>query len=115
MELIEIIKNTIFLLSLFGLGILTLSYSISKLRNRHKLESIAPIVKMPIPHSQPKKVEPARMIQNDQIRRSTSERFVVINELPAINNQKLSQIKRSRSIYHLQSIHNTGMHTLILN
>lgn len=114
MELIEIIKNTIFLITLFGIGIFTLSYSIYKLRNRHKYEPVTEAVKPAVPFI-PEKTRPQQISQKDKIKYSTAERFIIINEISEPANDRIAHVKGDKALYRLQSIRKTGMHTLIFN
>lgn len=114
MELLEIIKQTIFLLILFGFGIFSLSYSISKIRTRSKIEPVLkpiPVVKKVVSNltETPKSVVP---VNNNQIVRKTSERFIVLNDLSLKDSRKSQSPKKGAGFYQLQSIRNTGMYTL---
>ncbi|MCJ7553903.1 MAG: hypothetical protein MUO34_08470 [Ignavibacteriaceae bacterium] len=114
MELIEIIKHTIFLIILLVFGIFSLSYSIYKIRTRNKVEQ-AP---QTITRTKPVKVQkieiPKSILlnhENDR-KRKTSERFTVINDLQSDSNSKCSEKKINKSLYTLQSIGKTDMYTL---
>jgi hypothetical protein len=114
MELIEIIKQTIFLIVLLGFGIFSLSYSIYKIRTRNKFEqSFQPDI---TPEQKPAELV-VKTDRNIQISKSdshkiTSERFVVVNQLSSNGEQADSVKKKTKSGYHLNSIRNTGMYTL---
>ncbi len=114
MELFEIIKQTIFLIILLVFGIFSLSYSIYKIRTRNKIEP-AP---KPINRANPAKVQKIEIpksiltnIENDK-RKKTSERFIVVNDLSSESSSKCSPKKTNENLYTLQSIGNTDMYKL---
>jgi hypothetical protein len=114
MELIEIIKQTIFLIILFGFGIFSLSYSIYKIKTRKKSEAVlapVPAVKRKPLNNLPvqKQVD---IIYQGSIHRKTAERFIVLNDLSTSNTQKDTLRNKTTNTYQLNSIRNTGMFTL---
>ncbi|MFO7525933.1 MAG: hypothetical protein R6W68_10790 [Ignavibacteriaceae bacterium] len=114
MELIEIIKHTIFLIVLVGIGIFTLSFSIYKIRTRNKLEVILDTVSaakvIPLSNNA-SQISVKNIYQNDP-RKRTSEKFIVVNDLNMNENSRYSVKKHNRNYYRLQSINNTAMYTL---
>lgn len=114
MELIEIIKQTVFLIVLVGFGIFSISYSIYKIRTRDKFkpELMPQQVEKRKPLSPvelPKQVE---SIYQSSINRKTSERFIVLNDVSSNLSTTEPAIKKSTNTYQLKSIRNTGMYTL---
>lgn len=114
MELIEIIKQTVFLIVLIGFGVFSLSYSIYKIRTRNKIE---PVI---LPH-QIEKRKPVNSIElqkhvesiyQNSMNRTTSERFIVLNDVSSNKSVKEHSLKKSTNNYQLKSIRNTGMYTL---
>ncbi|HSL90417.1 MAG TPA: hypothetical protein VK870_14020 [Ignavibacteriaceae bacterium] len=114
MELIEIIKQTIFLIILLGFGIFSLSYSIYKIRTRNKFEQTY----QPSIATQQRLAElVVKTDKNIQKSKSdshkiTSERFIVINQLSSNDERADSVKKKTKNGYQLNSIRNTGMYTL---
>jgi hypothetical protein len=114
MELIEIIKQTIFLIILLGFGIFSLSYSIYRIRTKSRSDKLI--------HSEPVFEKEQNITLNDQkfayknsnndLRRKTAERYIVLNDLSSADKRKYPAVEKSRNGYHLQSIRNTGMYTL---
>lgn len=114
MELIEIIKQTIFLIILFGFGIFSLSYSIYKIRTRKKPETVlTPVhaVKRKPSNNVPLQRQ-VDIIYQGSIHRKTAERFIVLNDMSSSNNQKDKLRNKTTNTYQLNSIRNTGMFTL---
>lgn len=114
MELIEIIKQTVFLIVLIGFGVFSLSYSIYKIRTRNKVDNIPQTsqVERIKPLNQvdlPKQVE---SIYQSNVNKKTSERFIVLNDVSSNYEAKEPPSKKSTNNYQLKSIRNTGMHTL---
>lgn len=114
MELFEIIKQTIFLIILVGFGVFSLSYSISKIRSMNKLELPIPEAKKTNPGKFQKIEIPKSILMTDQndIRRKTSERFTVVNELVSEKKSGCSAKNNNNRYYTLQTIRNTEMYTL---
>lgn len=114
MELLEIIKHTIFLIILVGIGIFSLSYSIYKIRTRNKLEVFFHPVndsKKVLLLNNTSQIPVNNIYQNDP-RRRTAERFIVVNDLNRNENSRYPVKKQTRNYYQLQSISNTAMYTL---
>jgi len=114
MELIEIIKQTIFLIVLLGFGIFSLSYSIYKIRTRNKFEQIYQPSNAPQQKLAELVVKTDNIIQKSESdsHKITSERFIVVNQLSSNGVQADSVKKKTANGYHLNSIRNTGMYTL---
>lgn len=112
MELIEIIKQSIFLIILLGIGIFSLSFSIYKIRMRNKFETmLQPVLSSKIKPAILPELQVATIDNNQRdSRKRTSERFIVINELSAENAGMIR--KQNTRLYQLKSIRNTGMYTL---
>lgn len=114
MELIEIIKQTIFLMILFGFGIFSLSYSIYKIKTRKKSEVVpepTPVLKSK-PANQAPLQKQVDIIYQSSIHRKTAERFIVLNDLSSSNTHTSSLKPKTTNTYQLSSIRNTGMFTL---
>lgn len=114
MELIEIIKHTIFLIILIGIGIFTLSFSIYKIRTRNKFDEIFHSVNAVKTIALPNNISQisANKIDQNDARRRTSERFVVLNDLNENLTSRFPVKKQNRNYYQLRSISNTAMYTL---
>lgn len=114
MELIEIIKQTIFLILLLGFGIFSLSYSIYKIRVMNKTSSEKQPAEAPVSSFQNTFLEEKVIInqKKDEPKRKTSERFIVINNAPINEKSSNNQSSNNINTYKLQSIRNTGMYKL---
>lgn len=113
MELIEIIKHTVFLLTLLGFGIFSLSYSIYKIRTRNKIK---PVVQTFSAQNNFTKIHDNPTPFNNRIKipasKTTAERFLIINNLNDYEQQKHPAAINKDKGYRMQLIKNTGMYTL---
>lgn len=114
MELFEIIKQTIFLIILLGFGVFSLSYSISKIRSGSKPEILPSVPRKSNPTKFQKIEIPKSILRADQtdIRRKTSERFTVVNDLTSEKKSSCQARKNNDRNYTLHAISNTEMYTL---
>ncbi len=114
MELLDIIKQTLFLILLIGFGVLSLSYSIYRIKARNKSKPDLQIA------SPPKKIviKPLKLPDNvldiyeHSLNRKTSERFIVINNITPSDTTGESKDNKNTNGYKLHSINNTGMYKL---
>lgn len=114
MELIEIIKHTIFLIILVGIGIFTLSFSIYKIRTRNKFDAIFHSANTSETIALPNIIShiSANDIDQNTARRRTSERFIVLNNPNVNENSRFPVKKQNSNYYQLRSISNTAMYIL---
>lgn len=114
MELLDIIKQTIFLIILVGFGIFSLSYSIYRIRTRNKIATELQPVQKPIKTvSKPAIVsEQIIDIYEHNLHRKTTERYIVLNDISHSETIRETKTKKNPNGYQLHSINNTGMYKL---
>lgn len=114
MELLDIIKQTIFLIILVGFGIFSLSYSIYRIRTRNKLTNEYQTVQKPIKSVAKPAIVPEQIIDiyEHNLHRKTSERFIVLNDISHPETIRETKSKKNPNGYQLHSINNTGMYKL---